>query len=373
MSVTPDQRERDDRFLGQEISASSEGASGLDAEALLNLTILDAIRGQDPAPIDTFLSHLSPDRRAYLFSTVSPEKGSPSRFRAASMRVWRMRAEHAKLRDFSAQPEDIDDAHSWGESSVIYRRSPAPVERRPEGFGERTLSREDVEDVRVFGAFGSSPLALALWMGVGESSIRRLIREPYKNPLDISWMSDPLEQESAAKILDNQSGEGGFRKANLRKQYLNKNPERKRAVNPIPLRQILPYLAFTCHPGCSIARGQAIEGSDIDRGLVLLPPGIHHAKREMAFIRELRGQGFSVYHETEWQKVREQLNNISTAEAVAQGVLTRDVETRIKMVHFVSLDRLCELRGNAPEDMDILIALAGYNIDPERTLGASIP
>ncbi len=374
MSLTPDQRERDDSAVGQEISASSEGASGRAAEALLDLTILGAIKDQNPAPIDTFLSHLYPDGRAYFFLKVSPEKGSPSRLRAASMRVWRMRAEHAKLKDLSTPREDISGA-LMSESSVIYRRSPAPVNHRPEGFGERTLSREDVEDVRVFGAFGVSPLALALWMGISTSTVRRIIRSPESTPLDLSWVTQN-NREKAAKLLSRQDGGmTNFLKASNRREYLKSHPEDVRTITIEPLRQILPYLEFKCHPLCSVARGEAIADSDIDEGVVVLPRGGHHKRREYAFIKELRRQGYDVYHDDEWQELGEQIQSASKPmpAKLAWEFLEKAGKMELQRIQFLTLD---ELRARSKKDSDVmpvLIFLAGYNIDPERTLGASVP
>jgi hypothetical protein len=83
-----------------------------------------------------------------------------------------------------------------------------------------------------------------------------------------------------------------------RKALLEAHPELRRRINFEPLRQIIDIVSFKCVHRSSIARDQAIEGSDIDGGLVVLREPVGQ-EAEMAFIEELRAQGFDVYHPSE--------------------------------------------------------------------------
>lgn len=91
-----------------------------------------------------------------------------------------------------------------------------------------------------------------------------------------------------------------------RRTLLLERPELRLQVNTDPLRSIIDYSAFKCNPRCSIARNDAIEGSDVDGGLVVLREETP-IESQLAFIEELRTQGFDVYHPTEEEALRKQL------------------------------------------------------------------
>jgi hypothetical protein len=103
-----------------------------------------------------------------------------------------------------------------------------------------------------------------------------------------------------------------------RRALLAAHPELRVRVDTEPLRRIIGYAAFKCVNGSSIARDEAIRGSDIDGGLVVLrePTSLD---TEMMFIDELRRQGFNVYHSAEAAAA-----NTDFEAAIARGMLSSD-------------------------------------------------
>ncbi len=100
-----------------------------------------------------------------------------------------------------------------------------------------------------------------------------------------------------------------------RRALLAAHPELRLRVDPDPLCGIIPFAAFKCAPGSSVARDEAIQGSDIDGGLVVSHQPTS-AEAEIAFIDELRAQGFEVYHPSE----------VSAANAAYEDALARGAE-----------------------------------------------
>jgi hypothetical protein len=103
-----------------------------------------------------------------------------------------------------------------------------------------------------------------------------------------------------------------------RRALLAEHPELRLRVNLEPLRCIIDFAAFKCVGGSSVARDEAIQGSDIDCGLVVLhePTAV---ESEIAFVSELRAQGFDAYHPTEVATAK-----AAYEEGVARGVVSTD-------------------------------------------------
>lgn len=91
-----------------------------------------------------------------------------------------------------------------------------------------------------------------------------------------------------------------------RRRALGENPLLHRFVNTARLREIIDYEVFNCSPYSSVALNEAVEGSDIDGGVVVssLPSTVDH---QMLFIAELRTQGFGVAHRSEVEELEKQL------------------------------------------------------------------
>ena len=83
-----------------------------------------------------------------------------------------------------------------------------------------------------------------------------------------------------------------------RQALLAAHPELRRRVRLEPLREIIDFVDFRCARRCSIARDEAIPGSDIDAGLVITREPTTF-EQQLAFLAELRLQGFTVSHPQE--------------------------------------------------------------------------
>ena len=87
-------------------------------------------------------------------------------------------------------------------------------------------------------------------------------------------------------------------KMKARVTLLTAQPSKKLTVDTGILKGITSFDEFLCHAECSIARGEAIEGSDIDMGLVVSKTPIP-SRQQVALVAELRAQGFVVFHPSE--------------------------------------------------------------------------
>ena len=112
-----------------------------------------------------------------------------------------------------------------------------------------------------------------------------------------------------------------------RRALLTEHPELRLRINLDPLRLIIDFAAFKCMPGSSIARDEAIMGSDIDGGLVVLRRPTH-VESEIAFVDELRAQGFNVYHPTEAAAAE-----VACEEGLARGIIRTDWAGYKKLNH----------------------------------------
>ncbi len=83
-----------------------------------------------------------------------------------------------------------------------------------------------------------------------------------------------------------------------RTAYLQRYPEEKLEIDFSKIDKIAKFDRVICHPRSSIAREQAIKGSDVDGGLFVTDTPIGEAN-ELAVVNELRRQGFEVLHESE--------------------------------------------------------------------------
>lgn len=99
-------------------------------------------------------------------------------------------------------------------------------------------------------------------------------------------------------------------KMSRRKVFLKNYPEKRIRINVKKLKQIINFFDFKCHPNCSIARDQAIKGSDIDGGLIILTNEAT-IEQQLEFVSELRRQGFNVSHRNEILELQQQLNTTS--------------------------------------------------------------
>lgn len=88
-----------------------------------------------------------------------------------------------------------------------------------------------------------------------------------------------------------------------RAELLRQRPELRRRVDLEACRRVIDFKDFRVSPRCSIARDQAIEGSDLDGGVVVVTETVSE-NQEYAFIEELRKQGFAACHVSERDHLR---------------------------------------------------------------------
>jgi hypothetical protein len=140
------------------------------------------------------------------------------------------------------------------------------------------------------------------------------------------------------------SGAGGHEmKVEQRINYLRDNPNARITIDPTPLKEIIAYDRFVCHPNSSIAFDRAIKGSDIDEALVITDESVSYTQKRM-FTEALKSQGFRVLHPEEVQN--------KPQEAFVVQFLT----------HEEILDFKRE-KGGAHNHMTLAVYYGGYQID----------
>ncbi len=105
------------------------------------------------------------------------------------------------------------------------------------------------------------------------------------------------------------------KKWSTREQLLLSSPELAISVDTLALKKIIPYKRFLCHPYSSVALGHAKRGSDIDGGLVILEKSFG-TKTQFSFVKELRHQGFDVYHTDDFFTARARLDEYKSRAAL---------------------------------------------------------
>lgn len=110
-------------------------------------------------------------------------------------------------------------------------------------------------------------------------------------------------QEDARYTLEIQGASHDPIKKDLRRHRLVAHPEERRTIDTVPLREVVVYRRFVCHPSSSIARGEAIEGSDVDFGLVITDNPVT-LDQQATFVAELKKQGFVAHTERELEDTK---------------------------------------------------------------------
>lgn len=146
-------------------------------------------------------------------------------------------------------------------------------------------------------------------------------------------------------------------KVSERENLLQDHPEYRLTVDTEKLKVIIDYDDFKCHPKCSIAKNRAIKGSDIDAGVVVLKEPVSE-ETELAFIEELRRQGFEVYHQKEYEASKEEYERTNDLSLI-------NVKNRrdSRIIHFYTKAQLEEMVKQNPFDIpDTMVYLAGTSI-----------
>lgn len=173
------------------------------------------------------------------------------------------------------------------------------------------------------------------------------------NP-SIDFEKDKPQQEARAKRIQ-------------RRELLKKHPEFRIRIDTSRLRTIIPYTSFKCSPLSSIAEDLAIKGSDIDGGIIVTDFATSLTD-ELAFIRELRNQGFTAYHEVEipdflaestrhtnWREVLKVKFHFFHREV--------DVNADSQIVTFLTTTDIEYLLSSRYDSQELRLHLAGYAIE----------
>lgn len=152
-----------------------------------------------------------------------------------------------------------------------------------------------------------------------------------------------------------------------RKQLLRERPELKLRCDTARLKNIIDCIDFKCHPRCSLARDEAIKGSDIDGGVVIVKEKIGMEK-EMEFVEELRHQGFDVYHPSEHEAADrefEQWKKDPHYDSLAKktsDLIAHKVVTESRMIRFVTKEEMDQFKKKWPTHIRTMIYESGFSI-----------
>lgn len=150
-------------------------------------------------------------------------------------------------------------------------------------------------------------------------------------------------------------------KMEARSKLLQERPEERRHIDSSKLKTIIDYESFKCHPQSSIARDEAIQGSDIDGALVVSRNEVP-IEQQLAFVQELRNQGFSAAHQIEidafnQNKLPESVVNLD--ELLSMVCQKSDAENTI--INFATIAEMEELTSKKFNNK-VWIYVAGYSI-----------
>jgi hypothetical protein len=184
-------------------------------------------------------------------------------------------------------------------------------------------------------------------------------------------VSDSELLQRAKTIVDSTAPTGStLAKQEERKTLLAQRPDLKLRIDAAPLRQIINFVDFKCSPYSSIARDEAIVGSDIDGGVVVSKDQTT-PDQELSFVKALRAQGFEAYHEIEVAEAEQRVDEELEAE---QHKLFSDVSKPLRdlmrkaslmdmsKIVFYSEEALRGIIASGNLEMPIPIYLAGFRI-----------
>lgn len=158
-----------------------------------------------------------------------------------------------------------------------------------------------------------------------------------------------------------------------RASLLVEHPELRRRIDTTLLKDVVNYEVFKCHPDCSVARDQAVDGSDIDGGIVVtkepVPPEL-----QQEFVDRLRLMGFSCYSQAE--KDGFDATDMQSLDPEKQALLRGlRIDARNELISFVTTEQVQQAIDVAKSNpvyynetlpgshgLDILVA--GYEIKP---------
>lgn len=199
-----------------------------------------------------------------------------------------------------------------------------------------------------------------------ERCLNQVLREPWSSDTTFVSYRRRLEDEASVDLkymIHNPDKEGE------RKQLLRERPERRIVVQAKPLRSIVKYDLFKCHPMCSIARGEAVRydstdlqqyryshWSDIDGGLVVTRLPVDTFVQSQ-FAAELRRQGFRAF-------TAQEVSDASTP-VINDREATPDCPQPLESTQltFLTCDELERQLDTGHRTLPLDIYLAGHTID----------
>lgn len=127
-------------------------------------------------------------------------------------------------------------------------------------------------------------------------------------------------------------------KVEQRRLHLATYPGDRIRINYPRLKSVIDYADFKCSPLSSIARDEAIKGSDIDGGLIILKEPVSK-DAQLAFVRELRTQGFSAYLESEVDDIDRQLAKTKRLKK-RHNLYIEKFKRQENVIHFLTQEEL---------------------------------
>ena len=156
----------------------------------------------------------------------------------------------------------------------------------------------------------------------------------------------PAHQQECEGIMS--ASVRDYAKMKARVELLAANPGRKATIDTCALKGIAGFDEFLCHSECSVARGEAVAGSDIDMALIVSKSPIGLSE-QVALVRELRAQGFVGYHSSE-------LSHRDPAYP----------EKMLQIIKFKTHDELQDLyKSSGILHLEVQCYVAGYRIDSD--------
>lgn len=155
-------------------------------------------------------------------------------------------------------------------------------------------------------------------------------------------------------------------KMDERLNLLREHPEARIRIDTNKLKQIIDYKDFKCHPQCSIARDEAIKGSDVDAALVVLKNEVP-VNKQISFVEELRNQGFRASHHLEIQQYLDEIDKakirgLKPWDKEFSDLIAKQTDAENCEIKFVTVTELERMKKDMEMVKPLMIYVAGYSI-----------
>ncbi len=177
-------------------------------------------------------------------------------------------------------------------------------------------------------------------------------------------ISTTYERDMRSIAVERMNGSfNNVEKREERRRFLDQNPDKKIRLDEKKLKEIIDYLQIKCHVLSSLALDLAIEGSDIDVGVVFLK---HAEPLEdiIHFVQALRSQGFAVCHESEVKT-----GITGECSALVREHLSHESSRYLNSIRFLTPEEVQKMLESPLEDIVNMVVFAGSEISKNK--GAS--